>query len=200
MQERDESSNLILHGNRGNEARASEASAPWPQMLDRAVELSRAATIHERLARYEEAEPLYREALAIFQQVLPEGHPDIATSLNNLAALLYITGRYGEAEPLYCEALAIRKQALPKGHPSIANSLNDLAGAKSYVQEMIAGYIQDCLDIGVVGFRVDAAKHMWPEDIKNTIAKVINKINPLVLRLIFVFLLLRPTQHSTCTR
>ena len=50
--------------------------------------------------------------------------------------------------------------------------LNDLAGAKSYVQDMIAGYIQDCLDIGVVGFRVDAAKHMWPEDIKNTIAKV----------------------------
>ena len=50
--------------------------------------------------------------------------------------------------------------------------LNDLAGAKSYVQDMIAGYLQDCLDIGVVGFRVDAAKHMWPEDIKNTIAKV----------------------------
>ena len=43
--------------------------------------------------------------------------------------------------------------------------LNDLAGAKDYVQDMIAGYLQDCVDIGVVGFRVDAAKHMWPEDI-----------------------------------
>jgi len=49
--------------------------------------------------------------------------------------------------------------------------LNDLAGAKSYVQEKIAGYLQDCIDIGVVGFRVDAAKHMWPDDIKNTINK-----------------------------
>ena len=51
--------------------------------------------------------------------------------------------------------------------------LNDLAGAKDYVQDMIAGYLQDCVDIGVVGFRVDAAKHMWPDDIKNTIAKVL---------------------------
>ena len=41
----------------------------------------------------------------------------------------------------------------------------------SVLQDMIAGYLQDCIDIGVVGFRVDAAKHMWPEDIKNTIAK-----------------------------
>jgi hypothetical protein len=31
---------------------------------------------------------------------------------------------------------------------------------------------QDCVDIGVVGFRIDAAKHMWPGDIEATIAKV----------------------------
>ncbi len=28
------------------------------------------------------------------------------------------------------------------------------------------------MDIGVVGFRIDAAKHMWPGDIEATIAKV----------------------------
>jgi hypothetical protein len=28
------------------------------------------------------------------------------------------------------------------------------------------------VDIGVVGFRIDAAKHMWPGDIEATIAKV----------------------------
>ena len=44
--------------------------------------------------------------------------------------------------------------------------LNDLAGGKDYVQEKIAGYLQDCVDLGVVGFRIDASKHMWPDDIK----------------------------------
>ena len=28
---------------------------------------------------------------------------------------------------------------------------------------------QDCVDMGVVGFRIDASKHMWPADIKGTI-------------------------------
>jgi glycosidase len=28
------------------------------------------------------------------------------------------------------------------------------------------------VDIGVVGFRIDAAKHMWPGDIEATIGKV----------------------------
>ena len=30
------------------------------------------------------------------------------------------------------------------------------------------------MDIGVKGFRIDAAKHMWPGDIKETIDKVGN--------------------------
>ena len=50
--------------------------------------------------------------------------------------------------------------------------LNDLAGGKSYVQEKISDYLQDCIDLGVVGFRVDAAKHMWPNDIKGTIDRL----------------------------
>ena len=43
--------------------------------------------------------------------------------------------------------------------------LSDLYGATDHVQEMIAGYFNDLIDMGVAGFRVDAAKHMWPEDI-----------------------------------
>ena len=44
--------------------------------------------------------------------------------------------------------------------------LSDLYGATDHVQEMIAGYFNDLIDIGVGGFRVDAAKHMWPADIE----------------------------------
>lgn len=36
----------------------------------------------------------------------------------------------------------------------------------------MASFLQELIDIGVAGFRFDAAQHMWPEDIKNIIDKV----------------------------
>ena len=80
------------------------------------------------LARYEEAEPLLREALDINRKALPAGHPDIANSLNSLAELLQPQNKLAEAEPLFREALEIWRKALPAGHPDIAASLNNLAG------------------------------------------------------------------------
>ena len=79
-------------------------------------------------ARYAEAEPLFRRALAIREKALGPDHPDTAPSLNNLAELLRAQGRYGEAEPLYRLALAIREKALGPDHPDTATSLNNLAG------------------------------------------------------------------------
>ena len=76
--------------------------------------------------RYGEAEPLYQEALAMRKRLLGDEHPDVATSLNNLALLYNNQGRYGEAEPLYQEALAMWKRLLGDGHPDVASSLNNL--------------------------------------------------------------------------
>ena len=45
-------------------------------------------------------------------------------------------------------------------------SLNDLNGGKDYVREKIADYINDLINLGVKGFRVDASKHMWPGDLE----------------------------------
>jgi len=50
--------------------------------------------------------------------------------------------------------------------------LNDLDGSQSYVQDVQAAYLNDLIDIGVAGFRVDAAKHMWPADIEALQAKL----------------------------
>ena len=44
-------------------------------------------------------------------------------------------------------------------------TLADLDTAKPSVQIKIAGYLNDLLDLGVAGFRMDAAKHMSHEDI-----------------------------------
>jgi len=51
------------------------------------------------------------------KRLLGDNHPDVATSLNNLAALYYSQGRYTEAEPLYREAIKIATQVLGKNHP-----------------------------------------------------------------------------------
>merc|ERR1712121_200878 len=45
-------------------------------------------------------------------------------------------------------------------------SLNDLDGGKDYVRQKCADYLNDLVDIGVTGFRVDASKHMWPGDLE----------------------------------
>ncbi|NEO61572.1 MAG: tetratricopeptide repeat protein, partial [Moorea sp. SIO4G2] len=79
--------------------------------------------------RYSEAEPLYQQALKLRKQLLGENHPDVATSLNNLAGLYDNQGRYSEAEPLYRQALKIAVQQLGENHPNtqtISRSLSRL--------------------------------------------------------------------------
>lgn len=71
--------------------------------------------------------PLDQRALAITEAVLPEGHPDIALRLDNLAYTLGQLGQAQEALPLQQRALAITEAALPEGHPDIALRLNNLA-------------------------------------------------------------------------
>ena len=79
------------------------------------------------MRRYDEAEPLYLQALAIQKIQLGEDHPEYAVSLNNLATLYYNMRGFDEAEPLYLQALEIRKMQLGKEHPAYATSLNNLA-------------------------------------------------------------------------
>jgi tetratricopeptide (TPR) repeat protein len=71
---------------------------------------------------------LYERSLSIKEQQLGADHPDVATSLNNLASFYYFQGRYNEAEPLFGRSLSIREQQLGADHPDVANSLNNLAG------------------------------------------------------------------------
>ena len=57
--------------------------------------------------RLAEAEPLMKRALTIFEQIYGPDHPNVATSLNNLASLLQETNRLAEAEPLMRRRLAL---------------------------------------------------------------------------------------------
>ncbi|MHC1756201.1 MAG: tetratricopeptide repeat protein [Methanosarcina sp.] len=58
-------------------------------------------------------------------------HPDVATTLNNLALLYEGMGKYEKALPLYKRALEIIEKTLGTNHPNykiIKNNLEDLQG------------------------------------------------------------------------
>ncbi|KFO26902.1 Pancreatic alpha-amylase [Fukomys damarensis] len=54
------------------------------------------------------------------------------------------------------------------------SGLLDLALGNDYVRSKIADYLNHLIDIGVAGFRLDAAKHVWPGDIKAILDKLHN--------------------------
>ena len=89
--------------------------------------LNQAAYYLDHRARYREAEPLYKRALAIREEQMGAEHPDTARSLNNLAGLYDTQGKYAEAEPLYARALRIYEQRLGREHPDTIIILNNVA-------------------------------------------------------------------------
>ena len=76
---------------------------------------------------YNQAERWLEQGLSCCRERLGEQHPDVATSLNNLALLYGTQGRYDEAESLFIQALELTKQLLGEQHPHVASSLNNLA-------------------------------------------------------------------------
>ena len=52
------------------------------------------ADVLSRQGKYEEAERMHRQALALRERVLGKEHPDTLTSMNNLASVLSRQGKY----------------------------------------------------------------------------------------------------------
>ena len=77
-------------------------------------------------AAYEEARAMYEEALYIRSQILPDEHPEIANSYNNLGYIYEDLELFDLARSNYEAALAIRRAILPATHPDLATSINNL--------------------------------------------------------------------------
>jgi tetratricopeptide (TPR) repeat protein len=103
-------------------------SAFGPDTHETATALNELALTYQSLARYMEAEPLYRRAIEIGEKLLGKDHPQVATHYNNLAGLLQDQGKYDQAEPLYRRAIEIDEKVLDKDHPDVAIRYNNLAG------------------------------------------------------------------------
>ena len=75
---------------------------------------------------YSEAERLLREVAAKQELSLGSLHPDLASTLNNLALVCERTNKLDEAERGYRRAHAIAVASLSPGHPFITTSLKNL--------------------------------------------------------------------------
>ena len=92
---------------------------------DNPTYLNMAGELAWKIGRYAQAQPFLEKSLAIREKALGAEHPDVAASLNNLAALYDAQGQYGKAEPLYERALQILKKALPSDHPNLAQLMEN---------------------------------------------------------------------------
>ncbi len=77
-------------------------------------------------SRYEQAEPLFQRALRIGQRVWEPEHPQVASTLCDLAYLYYELGQYQRAEPLFQRARSIWEHVLGPAHPVVARPLHGL--------------------------------------------------------------------------
>jgi CHAT domain-containing protein/tetratricopeptide (TPR) repeat protein len=96
-------------------------------VIDEAARLDEAVGTLYGKGKFQEAVPLARRSLALREKALGPHHPEVATSLNNLAVLYKEQGAYARAEPFYVRALGIREQAQGAMHPDVAVTLNNLA-------------------------------------------------------------------------
>lgn len=83
------------------------------------------------MGRHEEAEALYKQALAIFGTALGSEHLAYARTLHEIAWVRQAMGRHAEAEALYEQALAIEKTALGEAHPHAILGLASLASCRA---------------------------------------------------------------------
>jgi len=66
-------------------------------------------------ARYKEAEPLLRRALAIWEESLGPEHPNVATALCNCLNGVETEGKYSEAATALQRSLAIWERPMVRG-------------------------------------------------------------------------------------
>ncbi len=98
-----------------------------PSHPELAASLYGLAELHHMGGRYRDAEPLYRQALGIWERAEPPESGRLAGTMNALANLYYNQGRHAEAVPLFRRALGILERTYGPDHPRVAISLHGLA-------------------------------------------------------------------------
>jgi CHAT domain-containing protein/Tfp pilus assembly protein PilF len=91
-----------------------------------ATSLAHLANVYLHLGQFDEAEPLYKEALQLREKAVPPNQQAVAVSLNDMGSLYYNMQRFADAADFYTKALSLREHVLPPDSPLIGATLNDL--------------------------------------------------------------------------
>jgi len=86
----------------------------------------RSGFLFNRLGEYQRALEMDEQALEIRKKELPEDHPNLATSYNNVGVSYGDLGDHKTALEYLLKALEIRKKVLPADHPDLATSYNNV--------------------------------------------------------------------------
>ena len=84
-----------------------------------------AAELHDQ-GKFDEAEPLLREALEMSRKILGNRHQITLASINNLGMVLKDKGDLATAELLYREALEVQRETLGNRHPGTLCTISNL--------------------------------------------------------------------------
>src|SRR5262245_45374840 len=103
----------------------AEAESFGPEDRRLAVTLNELAALYHASLRLNEAEPLYRTAVRIWEKF--PACLEQASGLSNLARLCLDRGNYAEVEPLLRRALSIQERKLGPEHPDVSSTLNTWA-------------------------------------------------------------------------
>ncbi len=104
-----------------------EVDDSHPQDNTFAQSLHGLATVYFKTGKYDEADKLYNQSLAIFETNLGPEHDAVGATLTGLANLYADQGKHLEAETHYRRALAIFEKALGPEHAHTASVLAGLA-------------------------------------------------------------------------
>lgn len=107
-------------------ARVLLANAGMSQSAEYARVVRNKGIVHWAENDFDAARRDYDEALAIYDQVLEPGHPEVSYVVNSLAILNYNLGDYEAARPLLERELANLERTLGPEHPHTASIMNNL--------------------------------------------------------------------------
>jgi tetratricopeptide (TPR) repeat protein len=114
-------------------AQFDKAQKMFEMILDRTTEEKETGEIYYYLGwikkdqgKNTEAITYYENSLEIFQKTLPENHPYLASSYNNIGLVYSNMGEYSKALSFHEKDLEISRKTLPENHPHLATSYNNI--------------------------------------------------------------------------
>ena len=129
---------MILADRAYQQARYADAEQAWLAALEIANKIfvsdprlpetmSNLARLYRIQAKYDKAEPFYRNALGLFETILGPQDGYVATALTNLGYFYMAVGKYSDAEEVFKRSLSIDETNLGPNDPELISTLDAMA-------------------------------------------------------------------------